>query len=87
MSLGAEGELEETLEAAAEDKGEEETWCVIYLFVKCSNKSYKCAVNPVINLEPVCKSRTPIKYMAILILLKNPTFHQIRMSVFSISKL
>jgi hypothetical protein len=32
---------------------------VIYWFVKCGNKLYKYAINPVIIQKPVYKSRTP----------------------------
>jgi hypothetical protein len=48
-----------SLEMTVEDDGEEKIKCIIQWFVKCSSKLYKCAINPVINPNPVYTSRTP----------------------------
>jgi hypothetical protein len=45
--------------------GEEKAWYVVQWFVKCSNKLYKCAINPTINPKPVYKSRSPQKYVTV----------------------
>jgi hypothetical protein len=58
-SRPAESELRESLEKAV-DVGEEKTQCVMWWFLKCSNKLYKCAINPVFNPKPVYESRTPL---------------------------
>jgi hypothetical protein len=55
ISGSCEIELREALKVGV---GDEKTLCVMVWFVKCSNKLYKCAINPVINPKLVYKSRT-----------------------------